>query len=48
MPQDAFTIKYIAKELDSLLTGGKISRITQTAKYLFTFIITTGMGTFKL
>ena len=48
MPQDAFTIKYIAKELDSLLTGGKISRITQTGKDLLTFIIYTRKGTFKL
>ena len=29
MPQDAFTLKYIAKELNSLLSGGKINKVVQ-------------------
>ncbi len=29
MPQDAFTIKHTVKELNSLLVGGKINKITQ-------------------
>ena len=48
MPQDAFTMKFIAKELEILLTGGKISRITQQSKDLLTFIIYTRTGTVKL
>ena len=48
MPQDAFTIKFITKELQDLLVGGKISRITQQSKDLLTFIIYTRKGTVKL
>lgn len=48
MPQDAFTIKYVAGELEGLLTGGKISKITQPARELLTFIIYTRKGTVKL
>lgn len=48
MPQDAFTIKFIAKELSALLVGGKISKITQPAKELITFIIYTAKGSVKL
>ena len=32
MPQDAFTIKFIAAELKEKLLGGKISKITQPEK----------------
>lgn len=48
MPQDAFTIKYIAKELNSLLAGGKISRINQPDRDTLIFIIYTAKGTLKL
>ena len=48
MPQDAFTLKFIAKELSTLLVGGKISKITQPAKELVTFIIYTAKGSLKL
>lgn len=48
MPQDAFTIKYVVKELSGLLTGGKISKITQYGKDSLTFIIYTSSGTVKL
>ncbi len=48
MPQDAFTIKYVAKELKILLVGGKISKITQQNRDLLTFIIYTRKGTVKL
>ncbi len=48
MPQDAFTIKYISKELKSLLSGGKISKITQPEKDLLIFIIYTRNGSVKL
>ena len=41
MPQDAFTIKYVAKELEQKLSGGKISKIVQPAKDVLTFIIYT-------
>ena len=48
MPQDAFTIRYVADELKKLLTGGKISRIVQPARDELTFIIYTGHGNVKL
>ena len=48
MPQDAFTINFIAKELQQTLAGGKISKITQQSKDLLTFIIYTRKGTVKL
>ncbi len=48
MPQDAFTIKYVAKELRSTLSGGKISKITQPQKDTLSFIIYTQKGSLKL
>lgn len=48
MPQDAFTLNFIAEELESLLVGGKISKITQQGKDLLTFIIYTRKGSVKL
>ena len=48
MPQDAFTIKYVADELKTLLLGGKISRIVQPSRDELTFIIYTRNGNVKL
>ncbi len=48
MPQDAFHIRRLTKELNSLLTGGKINRISQVDKDELTFIIYTGKSTVKL
>ncbi len=48
MPQDAFTLKHIKNELQSLLIGGKISRINQPLRDSLTFIIYTQNGTLKL
>ena len=48
MPQDSFTIQYIAKELKARLVGGKISRIIQPTRDSLTFIIYTGKGNVKL
>ncbi len=48
MPQDAFTIKYVAAELNALLCGGKISKIVQYDRDSLTFIIYTRGGTVKL
>ena len=48
MPQDAFTIKYVVKELSEMLTGGKISKIAQTDRDSLTFIIYTGKASVKL
>lgn len=48
MPQDSFTLRYIAKELNSRLVGGKISRIIQPTRDSLTFIIYTGKGNVKL
>lgn len=48
MPQDAYTIKYVTKELSERLTGGKISKITQADRDSLTFIIYTGSGSVKL
>ncbi|MDE6557833.1 MAG: NFACT family protein [Clostridia bacterium] len=48
MPQDAFTLKYIARELKECFTGGKISKINQPAKDLLSLLIYTRNGTLKL
>ncbi|MCD8371854.1 MAG: NFACT family protein [Clostridia bacterium] len=48
MPQDAFTLKHVIKELDELLAGGKISRINQREKDGLTFLIYTKNSTVKL
>ena len=48
MPQDAFHIRRTAQELDALLVGGKINRISQVSKDELTFIIYTGKSTVKL
>jgi len=48
MPQDAFHIRRSAAELDALLKGGKINRISQADKDEVTFIIYTGKTTVKL
>ncbi len=48
MPQDAFTIRYVAEELKRELIGGKISRIIQPSREELTFIIYTGKRNVKL
>ena len=48
MPQDAFHIRRISKELNALLVGGKINRISQVNKDELTFIVYTGKSTVKL
>lgn len=48
MPQDAFTLKYVIRELDERLRGGKISRINQPCKDELTLLIYTANGTVKL
>ena len=48
MPQDAFTLRYVIRELDERLRGGKVSRINQPAKDELTLFIYTQKGTVKL
>ena len=48
MPQDALHIRRLAKELNTLLVGGHINRISQVNKDELTFIIYTGKTTVKL
>ena len=48
MPQDAFHIRRSVKELNELLVGGKINRISQVNKDELTLIIYTGKTTVKL
>ncbi len=48
MPQDAFTLRYVIRELDEKLRGGRISRINQPEKDELTFFIYTKNGTVKL
>ena len=48
MPQDAFHIRRLCKELNALLQGGKLNRISQVDKDELTFIIYTGKSTVKL
>ncbi len=48
MPQDAFHIRRLAIELNTLLRGGKINRVSQVNKDELTFIVYTGERTVKL
>ena len=48
MPQDAFHIRRLTTELNALLVGGKVNRISQVNKDELTFIIYTGKSTVKL
>ena len=48
MPQDAFTLRLTAKELNAALTGGRINRINQPEREELSFIIYTGKRTVKL
>ena len=48
MPQDSFTLKYIARELKEVFIGGKISKINQPTKDLLSLLIYTRNGTVKL
>ncbi len=48
MPQDAFTLQYVAKELKDMFVGGKISRINQPEKDVLSLLIYTRGGTVKL
>ncbi len=48
MPQDAYTLKYVAGELGELLPGGKVSRIIQPDRDTLTLYLYTHFRTFKL
>ena len=48
MPQDAFTLKYLCSELNTVFSGGKINRITQPNNDELVFTIYTGKRTEKL
>lgn len=48
MPQDAFTLRYIAKELDGALKGGHVNKIVQPSADEVHLIIYTGRKTVRL
>lgn len=48
MPQDAFTLRLNALELNAALSGGRINRINQPAREEISIVIYTGKGTVKL
>ena len=48
MPQDTFTLRLIAKELNETLRGGKVNRVNQPEKEELALIIYTGKRTLKL
>jgi predicted ribosome quality control (RQC) complex YloA/Tae2 family protein len=48
MPQDAFTLKFLCNELNSLFAGGKINKIVQPSQELVVFTVYTGINTKKL
>ncbi len=48
MPQDAFTLRHVARELSRSLVGGKINRINQPEKEELSLLIYTGKRTVKL
>ncbi len=48
MPQDAFTLRLVARELNAALVGGKINRIVQPDREELSLLIYTGKRTVKL
>lgn len=48
MPQDAFTLRLVARELDGELRGAKINKINQPLRDELSFILYTGKRTVKL
>lgn len=48
MPQDAFTLRHNARELNETLRGGRINKINQPSREEVSFIIYTGERTVKL
>ena len=48
MPQDAYTLRYIAKELNTVLLGGKVNKIIQPSRDEINLIIYAGGKTHKL
>ena len=48
MPQDAFTLRYLCEELNGILTGGKINRITQPTADVTALTVYTGVGVKRL
>ncbi len=48
MPQDAFTLRFHARELDEMLKGGKINKINQPEREELSLLIYTGKRTVKL
>jgi len=48
MPQDAFTLRYLAKELNEIFSGGKVNRIVETDNDTVIFTIYNGKSTDKL
>lgn len=48
MPQDAFTLRFVARELDGTLAGGKINKINQPEREEVSLLIYTGKRTVKL
>ena len=32
MPQDAYTLRFVAEELDAMLAGGKVNKIVQPSR----------------
>ncbi len=48
MPQDAFTLRYLCKELNSIFSGGKVNRIVQPSNDEVVLTVYTGKRTEKL
>lgn len=48
MPQDAYTLRRVALELDAALAGGRVNRIAQPSKDEVTLLLYTGRRTVKL
>lgn len=48
MPQDAYTLKYLCKELNTLLKGGKVNRITEPTLDDVILTVWTGKATKRL
>ena len=48
MPQDAFTLRHIARELNAMLAGGKVNKIIQPTRDEVDILLYAGGKTRKL
>ena len=48
MPQDAYTLRYVAEELNAMLAGGKVNKIVQPSRDEINILLYAGGKTRRL